>query len=65
MQEPSHGADGAVLDYQEMPAEMATFAMPIIPEPEAVEGLDIAISLLARVQSAIADYQQGGAGAGF
>ncbi len=52
-------ADGAVLDYQEMPDEMTTFSMPIIPEPEAVEGLDMAISLLARVQSAIAKYQQG------
>lgn len=52
-------ADGAVLDYQEMPDEMTTFSMPIIPEPEAVEGLDMAISLLARVQSAIANYQQG------
>ncbi|MCW8943795.1 MAG: hydrogenase expression/formation protein [Sedimenticola sp.] len=51
--------DGAILDYQEMPGEMATFSMPNIPEPEAIEGLDLALSLLARVQTALAEFLSG------
>jgi hydrogenase-1 operon protein HyaF len=49
--------DGANLSYQEMPGEMATFAMPLIPEPEAVGHLQEAITLLGNVQSALASYR--------
>lgn len=31
--------DGTVLSYMEMPSGMATFAVPILPEPEEVAGL--------------------------
>jgi hydrogenase-1 operon protein HyaF len=51
--------DGALLDYQKMPDEMVTFSMPAIPEPEAVEGMDVALALLTRVQAALEGYKTG------
>ena len=32
--------DGVMLDYMKMPAGVSTYAMPVVPEPEEVEGLD-------------------------
>ncbi|AKH21755.1 hydrogenase expression/formation protein [Sedimenticola thiotaurini] len=51
--------DGAELNYQPMPEEMATFAMPDIPEPELVADCLAARSLLDDVLRAMGDYRVG------
>ncbi len=47
--------DGAQIDFMPMPAEMATFSRPVIPEAEAItdleEGVDLAKTLLQRLES--------------
>lgn len=51
--------DGLELNYQPMPDDMSTFAMPAIPEPESVANLLAARSLLDDVQRALTDYRVG------
>lgn len=51
--------DEAELNYQPMPEGMSTFAMPAIPEPEAVADRLAARYLLDDVQRALSDYRVG------
>jgi hydrogenase-1 operon protein HyaF len=51
--------DGVVLDYMPMPKGVWTYAMPVVPEPEDVEGLDAGIGVLTRVRDALATYHTG------
>ncbi len=53
--------DGVVLDYMRMPSEVWTYAMPVVPEPEEVTGLDAGISVLAKMSDALARYRIGDA----
>ena len=36
--------DGLELEYMQMPSGMSTYAMPVIPEPEEIEGVEAAIA---------------------
>lgn len=49
-------ADGMEVEYN-MPSGMTTYAMPTIPEPEEIEGVDEAIALLSQIQAGMAEYQ--------
>ena len=51
--------DGVVLDYMPMPKEVWTYAMPVVPEPEDVEGLDAGVAVLTRIRDALAAYEVG------
>ena len=51
--------DGVVLDYMPMPRDVWTYAMPVVPEPEDVEGLDAGIAVLSRIRDVIAAYRAG------
>lgn len=51
--------DGGELDYIHMEADMSTFSMPDLPEPEEIDGVDEAIALLEDLQSRLADYRVG------
>lgn len=57
--------DGLVLDYLQMPSGMSTYAMPAIPDPEEIEGVEAAINLLGRIQTALAIYRIGQPGVSF
>ena len=46
--------DGAAFDFMEMPKDMRTYAAPILPEPDEVEGIGPALALLGAVQKAAA-----------
>ena len=50
--------DGRVLDYP-MPSGMAIYRMPVIPEPDEIDGVAEAIALLGRLQGALAGYRIG------
>ena len=49
----------AELEYMEMPKEMATYAMPDIPEPENLVGLDDAKRVLKELKAALDTYKVG------
>ncbi len=51
--------DGVVLDYMQMPKDVWTYAMPVVPEPEEVEGLDEGVAVLAQIRDALAAWQPG------
>lgn len=51
--------DGVVLDYMQMPKDVWTYATPVIPEPEEVDGLDAGVAVLAQIRDALADYAPG------
>ena len=51
--------DGVVLDYLQMPKGVWTYAQPVVPEPEEVEGLDSGIATLVRIRDALATWQAG------
>ena len=51
--------DGVVLDYMPMPRDVWTYAMPVVPEPEDVEGLDAGIAVLSRIRDVMAAYRAG------
>ena len=53
--------DGVVLDYMQMPKGVWTYAVPTVPEPEEVEGLDQGIELLIRVAAALSAWRVGDA----
>ncbi len=53
--------DGVVLDYMPMPQGVWTYAMPVVPEPEEVEGLAEGIDTLVRVCAALKTYRIGDA----
>lgn len=46
--------DGVMLDYMRMPSEAWTYAMPVVPEPEDVEGLAAGVACLRRLAGALA-----------
>jgi len=50
-------ADGAEMDFMQMPSGMTTFTAPMIPEPEAVEGLDDALAISHEIQKILETYQ--------
>jgi len=50
--------DGRVLAYP-MPSGMTTYAMPVIPEPDEIDGVEEAIAVLGRLQEALAGYRIG------
>lgn len=52
-------ADGVVLDYMQMPREVWTYDVPVVPEPEEAAGLDEALAVLARVNDLLADHSAG------
>ncbi len=54
-------ADGVVLDYMQMPREVWTYDVPVVPEPEDVAGLDEALAVLERVNAVLAAYRPGDA----
>ena len=51
--------DGSVLDYMEMPREMATFEPPIAPEPEDTQGMLAGKAKLEEVLAALKQYKAG------
>lgn len=51
-------ADGMELDYP-MPSGMTTYAMPQIPEPDEIEGVEAGIALLEEIQEELAGYRAG------
>ena len=53
--------DGVVLDYMQMPKGVWTYAVPVVPEPEDVDGLDQGIELLVRVAAALTAWRVGDA----
>jgi len=53
------GDDGEVLDYMEMPREMAVFDRPIAPEPEDVIGMEAGKQKLEDILSALKTYKVG------
>ncbi len=53
--------DGVVLDYMDMPKEVWTYAVPSLPEPEDVDGLDAGVEILARLHTALAAWRIGDA----
>lgn len=53
--------DGVVLDYMSMPKEVWTYAVPSLPEPEDVDGLDSGIEILVRVCAALTAWRTGDA----
>ena len=55
----SDGPDGEKLDYMEMPREMATFEMPIAPEPEDVIGMEAGKKKLEEIIVALRLYRFG------
>jgi len=48
--------DGGVLEYMQMPADMMTFAAPVLPEPEETDGLSDGLSALEAVLSMLRGY---------
>lgn len=53
--------DGVVLDYMSMPKEVWTYAVPSLPEPEDVDGLDTGIDILCRITAALVSWRIGDA----
>ena len=53
--------DGVVLDYMSMPKEVWTYAMPTVPEPEEVEGLDAGVGILETILEKLSAWQPGDA----
>ncbi len=53
--------DGAVLDYMQMPKDVWTYATPVIPEPEEVDGLDEGVRVLEQIRDALQAYVPGDA----
>ncbi len=51
--------DGTELEYMEMPKEMITYAMPDIPEPENLVGLEDAKRVLKDLKKALDEYKVG------
>ena len=51
--------DGVVLDYMSMPKDVWTYAMPTVPEPEEVEGLDAGVGILEAILSKLSAWQPG------
>jgi hydrogenase-1 operon protein HyaF len=51
--------DGTTLDYMEMPRDMATFALPIAPEPEDTIGMDEGKAVLNKLADDLDDYKVG------
>lgn len=51
--------DGQALDYMEMPREMATFDLPIAPEPEDTEGMEAGKAKLNELAVGLAAYKVG------
>ncbi len=51
--------DGVVLDYMQMPKDVWTYATPVIPEPEEVDGLDEGVRVLEQIRDALAAYEIG------
>ena len=49
--------DGAVLEYMELPSGMATYHMPVLPEPEETAGLDAALAKLDEILAALRAYR--------
>ncbi|MFA5951792.1 MAG: hydrogenase expression/formation C-terminal domain-containing protein [Hyphomicrobium sp.] len=45
-------ADDATFDFMEMPKDMRTYAAPLLPEPEEVENIAVALAVLTDVQKA-------------
>lgn len=51
--------DGEVLDYMEMPREMAVFDLPVAPEPEDTVGMEAGKQMLEDVLVALNNYKIG------
>lgn len=49
--------DGVVLDYMRLPGETWTYSMPVVPEPEDVDGLEAAIAFLQKLADALSSQQ--------
>lgn len=49
--------DGVVLDYMKLPAEAWTYSMPVIPEPEDIQGREAGIALLAKLAATLSEQQ--------
>ena len=50
--------DGEVLDYMEMPREMATFDLPIAPEPEDIVGMEAGKARLNDLVAAVTNNSE-------
>ena len=51
--------DGVVLDYMRMPGETWTYSMPVVPEPEEIDGLEDGIAFLQQLADALSTQQAG------
>lgn len=52
-------ADGVVLDYMQMPKDVWTYAVPVVPEPEDVTGLDAGLAVLKKVHNVLSHDDAG------
>ena len=52
-------AADATLAYIDMPSDMATYAAPVMPDPNAVAGLAGARETMAWLREALAEYTAG------
>lgn len=51
--------DGVLLDYMRLPSETWTYAMPVVPEPEDVDGLETGLALLERLRTTLSSQRAG------
>ena len=51
--------DGAQLAFVKMPSEMMTYAAPVLPEPEQIDGLEQGIGILQQIHQALLNYRAG------
>ena len=51
--------DGSALEFIKMPSAMATYAAPVLPEPEEVEGLEDGIGILQQLHEILLAYREG------
>jgi len=51
--------DGVVLDYMPMPKGVSTYAVPVVPEPEDVIGLDAGIDTVVQIAERLSEWQVG------
>lgn len=49
--------DGVVLDYMRLPSETWTYAMPVVPEPDEIEGLDAGVARLRALAETLASQR--------
>jgi len=50
--------DGGQLEFIKMPSEMMTYAQPILPEPENIDGLETGVELLRNLHATLLEHRE-------